>query len=257
MINPDDLDVVRENVLTLVDAGRVQRGQRLGWRLHISPVTDGGLSHYEGCVPNGTLATMLDRLLAAYVISPAGESVDEWLGVIRVEAPRADLRLAGKPAGRISGIGLWQIADSPTARPYTPDESYFTPQKRTQPPAPDPVMVDQIKRLVAEWERRAASVDWPDNPFIGGARTAFHEVVGELKAILDGPAPVSMVSAHGWPERARTGVPCPRCSAEIVYNGNYFCSNLPRDCQWAMSSDDAGALSTRCREGLLANRAKL
>lgn len=43
-------------------------------------------------------------------------------------------------------------------------------------------------------------------------------------------------------EGDRTGVPCPRCDGEIIYNGNYFCENWvsrsPIDrteCDWAMS----------------------
>lgn len=28
----------------------------------------------------------------------------------------------------------------------------------------------------------------------------------------------------------RTGQECPKCSSEVVYNGNYFCS----ECEWAM-----------------------
>lgn len=25
---------------------------------------------------------------------------------------------------------------------------------------------------------------------------------------------------------------CPKCNSPIVYNGNYFCSNYPKDCDW-------------------------
>lgn len=43
-----------------------------------------------------------------------------------------------------------------------------------------------------------------------------------------------------------TGVACPRCGAEVVYNGNYFCERWvyaydghEDDCDWALSHDDA------------------
>lgn len=43
-----------------------------------------------------------------------------------------------------------------------------------------------------------------------------------------------------------THVSCPRCGAEIVYNGNYFCrlwaypfTGGPDECDWALSHDDA------------------
>jgi len=42
------------------------------------------------------------------------------------------------------------------------------------------------------------------------------------------------------------GVPCPKCGAEIVYNGNYFCSNWQypllddTGCDWALSNNDNG-----------------
>lgn len=39
---------------------------------------------------------------------------------------------------------------------------------------------------------------------------------------------------------ASTGIDCPmaRCSGEVVYNGNYFCSRLGNGCNWALSSSD-------------------
>jgi hypothetical protein len=43
----------------------------------------------------------------------------------------------------------------------------------------------------------------------------------------------------------QTGVACPRCGAEVVYNGNYFCERWTYpyaggedECDWALSHDD-------------------
>jgi hypothetical protein len=72
------------------------------------------------------------------------------------------------------------------------------------------------------------------------------------------------VPAMDWEPSSRTGQPCPKCGAEIVYNGNYFCSQFqhsgPKDewntCDWAMEQDDDGPLFKRCYSGLMANRRK-
>ena len=44
-----------------------------------------------------------------------------------------------------------------------------------------------------------------------------------------------------------TGVPCPRCGAEIVYGGNYLCSRWAwrpdaavGECDWALGWDEEG-----------------
>jgi hypothetical protein len=67
-----------------------------------------------------------------------------------------------------------------------------------------------------------------------------------------------------WDEEQRTGQPCPKCGAEIVYNGNYFCSEYtmpevyapmlmsPATCDWAMP--EHSRLLKKCYEGLMKNR---
>lgn len=44
-----------------------------------------------------------------------------------------------------------------------------------------------------------------------------------------------------------TGVPCPKCNTEIVYNGNYFCDAWAYradaalgECDWALSHGEDG-----------------
>lgn len=34
------------------------------------------------------------------------------------------------------------------------------------------------------------------------------------------------------PGRVVPGIGCPTCGAEILYNGNYFCSELDQGCTW-------------------------
>jgi hypothetical protein len=114
------------------------------------------------------------------------------------------------------------------------------------------VKIARIRKLVTEWESRSRATT--GDPFLGGMATALHEVAGELKSILDDPDPVVAAHAARWPKDCRTGVPCPKCSAEIVYNGNYFCSEHGDRCDWVMSEGDTGILFTRCNEGLLTNR---
>jgi hypothetical protein len=66
-----------------------------------------------------------------------------------------------------------------------------------------------------------------------------------------------------WDETQRTGQSCPKCGAEIVYNGNYFCSEYtipevygldmsPATCDWAMP--ERSRLLRKCYEGLMKNR---
>ncbi|HZE01407.1 MAG TPA: hypothetical protein VE155_06540 [Pseudonocardiaceae bacterium] len=153
-------------------------------------------------------------------------------------------RVAAEPPGRY--IGLWQINTGAPGRAAT-WESTWRP-----PTASDSVKIARIRKLVTEWERRSRATT--GDPFLGGMATALHEVAGELKSILDDPDPVVAAHAARWPKDCRTGVPCPKCSAEIVYNGSYFCSHFSLDCDWVMSEGDTGILFTRCNEGLLTNR---
>lgn len=68
--------------------------------------------------------------------------------------------------------------------------------------------------------------------------------------------------ALDWPRDCRTGQACPRCGAEIVYNGNYFCSEwkladehgYPGTCDWALPENEERALFRRCLRGLMKNR---
>ncbi len=67
-----------------------------------------------------------------------------------------------------------------------------------------------------------------------------------------------------WDKDIRTGQPCPKCGAEIVYNGNYFCSEFvipaldgdgsPATCDWAMPENERGNLFKNCLAGLTKNR---
>lgn len=34
------------------------------------------------------------------------------------------------------------------------------------------------------------------------------------------------------------GKTCPECGGTLVYNGNYFCGDWGRGCDWAMAEDD-------------------
>lgn len=62
----------------------------------------------------------------------------------------------------------------------------------------------------------------------------------------------------------RTSQTCPKCGAEIVYSGNYFCEDwtYPYEgaegtCDWAMGeSAEDEKLFKLCYAGLMANRAK-
>lgn len=72
-----------------------------------------------------------------------------------------------------------------------------------------------------------------------------------------GAAKEEFYLSYDHPLDMRTGVPCPECHSEIVYNGNYYCSQFEGDspqCTWAMSEE--GPLFQRCYQGLMANRRK-
>jgi hypothetical protein len=61
--------------------------------------------------------------------------------------------------------------------------------------------------------------------------------------------------ASDWESHFRTGQPCPDCGHEIVYNGNYFCSQLIISCRWAMGDGpEFEGLFRRCYDGLMSNR---
>lgn len=47
---------------------------------------------------------------------------------------------------------------------------------------------------------------------------------------------ISTIGNDGWD----TGVKCPMrfCDGKVIYNGNYFCSQLNDTCNWAMSHDE-------------------
>jgi hypothetical protein len=157
-------------------------------------------------------------------------------------------RVANERPGRY--IGLWQIDGSASPADYEP----YRPAHR---PVSDAAKIEKIRSLAIEWEQRSRPAS--GDAFLAGMETALHEVAMELKSVLDDAEPAPMVAADSWPKGYRTGVPCPKCSAEIVYNRwyswSYHCSRYGHGCDWAMSEDDTGVLITRCHEGLLANRA--
>lgn len=72
--------------------------------------------------------------------------------------------------------------------------------------------------------------------------------------------------ALDWPRDCRTGQACPTCGAEIVYSGNYFCSEAEfagaygfgraGTCGWGMPESEEGPLFKRCLRGLMKNRQK-
>lgn len=66
---------------------------------------------------------------------------------------------------------------------------------------------------------------------------------------------------YDHPREMRTGVPCPECGHEIVYSGNYYCSQYEGDspaCMWAMpDSENEDPLFKRCLRGLKKNQKRV
>lgn len=52
------------------------------------------------------------------------------------------------------------------------------------------------------------------------------------------------------------GVPCPRCGGILVYNGNYFCSDIV-ECRWVLEEKDHGSRLQLMLAGLIMTRKRL
>jgi hypothetical protein len=50
--------------------------------------------------------------------------------------------------------------------------------------------------------------------------------------------PPGWVASYPGNEGWFTGVLCPKCGCDVVYNGNYFCVRWGYACGWALSHDD-------------------
>lgn len=50
--------------------------------------------------------------------------------------------------------------------------------------------------------------------------------------------PTELVVSYPGNEGRFTGVLCPMCGSDVVYNGNYFCVRWSYECDWALSHNE-------------------